>query len=98
MQSTTGLPDPPSRNFNTALPPDLPGPLATTVHAIESDLVLEGVHRHPEAVVLEPEQCACFDESRKGLLHELLAGTHVLEQLLAEHHVATIDPEVRFLR
>src|SRR5262245_30780839 len=97
MQSTVGFEEP-RRSFSIALTPDLPRRFAAAVHAVEGDLVLERIHRHPEAFVLEAEQRSRFDESRERLLHELLAGPHVLEQLLAEDHVAAVDPQISFLR
>ncbi len=55
-------------------------------------LVLERVHRRPEAVVPEGHQPALLDQPPERLLDELLALADVVEDLPAEDEVAAVDP------
>src|SRR6188508_1564812 len=72
------------------LAPKLPGRFALAPHTIEFDLVLQCVHRLPEAVVsLRPEQ---------PLLGELLAALDMVEDRAPEYEVAAVDPMISQLR
>src|SRR5205085_4041592 len=62
-------------NGNTAASslPDHPGAVAPRFHAVEGDLVLEGVHRAPEAVVAVDAEELLLDQALEGALDELVA-------------------------
>ena len=74
-----------------AVLPDHPRALAPGLHAVERDLVLEGVHRLPEAHVAVAAEQALLEQAREGLLHQLLALVHVVEDLGAHHEEAAVD-------
>ena len=57
--------------------------------------ILEGVHRHPEAVVLVGREPPFRHEALEWLTHELLARAQVVEDLLLEDEEAAVDPDRR---
>src|SRR5690606_29765948 len=75
-------------------PPYRPWRLAAAPHPIEDDLVLERVHRPPEASILVGVKPPLRDQTLERLLHELLPLVQVVEYFLAKHHVAAVDPVV----
>src|ERR1700693_2941874 len=77
--------------------PDHPWTGTPSVHSIQGDLVLEGVHALPEALPAVGHQLAFVDQAREGLLDQLIAFPHVVKNCRAQHKVATVDPQ-RLLR
>src|SRR5690348_5092678 len=73
--------------------PHLPRPVARLGHLLERLLVLQRVHRCPEAVVLVRDQLPFRGKALERLDHELLARADVVEELLLEDEVASVDPE-----
>src|SRR5262249_18325260 len=67
--------------------PHLPGRVPLGVQVFELLPVLERVHAGPVAAVLVGEQLPLLDQPLEGLLHQLLAVAHVLEDLRAEGEV-----------
>src|SRR5690606_28997454 len=75
--------------------PHLPRAVAATVHAVELDLILEGVHLLPEAAIAVREQLALCRETVEWLSDEFLALLDVVEDLGAHAEVPAVDPEAR---
>src|SRR6185369_12740212 len=71
--------------------PHLPGAVASCFHAIERDLVLEGVHGAPESGVPIHSELAPLHELLERTLHQLVAVFDAVEDVVAQHEIATID-------
>src|SRR5258706_5373383 len=76
--------------------PHLPRSVAPSVHAIESDLVLESVHGNPEPVVLVRIQLLFLYEPLERLFDQLLTRLDVVEDVLPETEKPAVQPEPRF--
>src|SRR5207237_489692 len=74
--------------------PDHPGAVAPRFHAVEGDLVLEGVHRAPEAVVAVDAEELLLDQALEGALDELVALLDVVEDVVAKNEVAAVDEQL----
>ena len=61
-------------------------------------LVLQGVHRPPEAFVLEGHQLVVLDQTLKRCLDQFLTRLDVIEHLLAHNEETAVDPHVGLLR
>src|SRR4051812_43356358 len=70
--------EPSAIRYAVALP-DFPGRLALGHDRVQLLLILERVHRLPEAVVLVRHQLTLLDQPVERLVHELLALIHVIE-------------------
>ena len=70
------------------------GQSAARFHAVEGDLVLEGVHRLPEALVAIDSELALRDQSLERLLDQFVAFLDVVEDLAAQAEEAAVDPEL----
>ena len=79
-------------------PAEPPGHAALLDHVLQHLLVLQGVHRAPEALMLEGKQLIGLDQPPEGRLDQLLALLQIVEDLGAEDEEAAIDPEVGILR
>ena len=75
-----------------------PGHAALLDHVLEDFLVLQGVHRAPEALMLEGKQLIRLDQPAERRLDQFLAILEVVEDLGAEDEEAAIDPEIGILR
>src|SRR5262249_53265556 len=75
--------------------PDFPGGAAPGVDLLELLAILEGAHRHPEAVVLVGHEPALGDEPLERLAHQLLAVAEVVEDLGPEDEEAAVDADRR---
>ena len=75
-----------------ALSPHLPGRRTGAPKTLEFLLVFECVHATPEPIVWIANQLLLINESPEWLIHEFLAGSHVVEDLLAKYEVPAIDP------
>src|SRR5882757_5807817 len=64
---------------------------------LEYLLVLQGIHRAPEAFVPEGHELVGFDQALEWRLDEFIAFAHVVEYLLAEDEEAAVDPEIGVL-
>ena len=62
-----------------ALAPDFPGRLALTMHAVIGDLVLEGVHGLPEALIAIGEELALGDQSLERSFDKFVLALNVVE-------------------
>src|SRR5690606_13434758 len=80
-----------------SLPPEHPRAVALRFHAVERDLVLERIHRLPEAVVPIGHQPLLLDQSCEGFLDELFALVDVVEDLPSQSEEAAVDPELSFV-
>src|SRR3954453_16685758 len=60
---------------------------------VEAVLLLERVHRRPEALVAIRDQLARRDQPAERLLDELLTLLEVVEDVVAEDQVAAVDPQ-----
>ena len=74
--------------------PELPRGVAVLVQPLEPLLVLERVHRRPEAMVLLREHLALRHQTMERLLDHVLAGPDLVEQLRPHDEVAAVDPDV----
>ena len=70
------------------------GAVPFSCRTLEPLLVLERVHRRPEALVALGQQLPGGEQSMERLLHEVLAGPQLVEDLRAQHEVAAVDPDV----
>ena len=77
------------------LVPDLPRRVAARVDVFELLAILEGVHRHPEAVVFVGGEPAFGHEALEWLTHQLFARPQVLEDLLLEDEEPAVDADRR---
>src|SRR4051794_8112746 len=75
------------------LAPDRPGWRSPVVERLEILLVLQRVHRGPEALIRVGDQLLVGDESLERLLDELLAGLDVVEDRPAEDEEAAVDSQ-----
>src|SRR5690606_22833697 len=75
-------------------PPYRPWRLAAAPHPIEDELVLERVHRPPEAPVLGGAKPPLRDQTLERLCHELLPLVQVVEYCRGKHHVGAVEPVV----
>src|SRR3954454_13959462 len=73
--------------------PRLPRRRAALLELLETTQVLERVHRDPEAVVPKGHQLVFRDQSREGLVDEILVLADVVEDLAPEDVVAAVDPQ-----
>ena len=73
------------------------GAAAALVERVELLLVLDRVHRLPEALVGVGDQLFSLDQALEGLLHELLAGVDVVEHVPPKDEEPAVDPDVRLL-
>ena len=64
---------------------------------LEDLLVLQRVHRAPEAFVPEGHELVGFDQALEWRLDEFITVAHVVEYLLAEDEEAAVDPEIGVL-
>src|SRR5579883_20645 len=64
---------------------------------LEALLVLERVHRPPEAFMPDRHELVGLDQPAERRLHQLVAVGHVVEDLLSEDEEAAIDPQVGIL-
>src|SRR5690348_4483122 len=64
---------------------------------LQALLVLERVHRPPEALVPDGHELVGLDQPAERRLDQLVALGHVVEDLLPEDEEPAIDPEVRIL-
>ena len=62
---------------------------------VEVLLVLDRVHRRPEAVVGDTRSCSPSAGETRGLVHDVLAGLQLVEDLRPEDEEASVDPHVR---
>src|SRR4026208_2291192 len=81
------------RNKSTA--PDPPGTIVARLHAVERDLVLEGVHGRPVAAVTRRPQAFARDQAVERLLDQLFAFLHVFEDVPSPAEEAAVDPGIR---
>ena len=58
------------------------------------DVILEGVHVLPEPRMPHRDQAPLLDQPRERLHDQLLPLVEVVEDLLAEHEVPPVDPDV----
>ena len=75
--------------------PQLPRRLPALLQALEPLLLLQRVHRRPEAVVAVREQLVGRGQPVERLLDEVLTGVQLVEELGAHDEVAAVDPDVR---
>src|SRR4051812_13365117 len=73
--------------------PEFPGGIATRVDLFELLTILEGVHRHPEAVVLIGRETPIANQAMERFADELFSLADVIEDLAFEDEVAAVDPE-----
>ncbi len=78
--------------------PDLPGRVAALDHVVERLLLLEGVHRHPEAVVPVGIEAVLLHQPGEALHHELLAFEEIVEDLRAQDEIAAVHQRARLLQ
>ena len=74
-----------------------PGHRAFLDEVLEYLLVLQRIHRAPEAFVLEGHELVGFDQALEWRLDQFIAFAHVVEYLLAEDEEAAVDPEIGVL-
>src|SRR5581483_7645608 len=77
-----------------AVLPDTPGGVPLLDHRVEVRLVLEGVHLGEETVVAVRVQPPLGHQALERLDYQLLALVHVVEDLVPQHEVAAVDPEL----
>ena len=75
--------------------PHLPRRPAAGRQRLQVVLVLQGVHRRPEALVRIGDQLAALDQALERLFDELFAVVDVVEDLAAEDEEPAVDPELR---
>src|ERR1044071_9666243 len=73
--------------------PDLPGGAPLRQQLVQLDLVAEGVHAAPEAVVRDRHHLALLHQAPERLHPQLLAFLHVVEDLPAQSEVAAVDAQ-----
>src|SRR5258708_37392123 len=73
--------------------PDLPR-CVTLVELLQALLVLERIHALPETPGSMRQQGALVDQPLERRAHQLVAGLHIVEDLLAEHEEAAVDPDI----
>src|SRR5262245_31940011 len=81
------------RSFGGVSLPSHPRTVSSRLHAIQADLVLEGVHALPESVPAERQELAFGDQSGERLLDQLISFLHVIEYLAPQNEEAAINPE-----
>src|SRR6185437_17029906 len=74
--------------------PDLPGRAALEVERLERLQILERVDAAPEAGIGLGGELLRRDEPLERLDDQLLAGAHVVEDLVAQCEEAAIDPGI----
>src|SRR3954453_3459816 len=75
------------------LQPHGPGRDRGVGQRVEAVLLLQRVHRRPEALVAIRDQLARRDQPAERLLDELLTLLEVVEDVVAEDQVAAVDPQ-----
>src|SRR5712692_5577245 len=75
--------------------PDAPGAVPVLEKRVELLLVLQRVHRFPEALIVICDQLLPGDQSLEGLLHQVLALSDVIEDVPPKDKVSAVHPEVR---
>ena len=78
------------RSLMTA--PDRPWCIAPVVNSIKILLLLEGIHTCPKTLVRERHQLAFSDEAAERFLDQFFSVMHIVEDLLAQDHEATVHP------
>ena len=76
---------------------DEPGHSSSLDQIFEHFLVLQRVHRPPEAVMPEGEQLIVLDQTLEGFFDQLFAVTQIVENLSAKDEAAAVDPEIDVL-
>src|SRR5258708_19964588 len=75
----------------------LPWHIAAFDHLLEYLLVSEGVHCSPESFIPVRHKLPTIDEALEGLNYQLVAFLNVVEYLVGENEIPSIDPYVGFL-
>ena len=70
------------------------GIVALLDQVLQDLLVLQRVHRPPEAFMPECHELVGLDQPLERRLDQFVAFPYVVENLLPEDKVATIDPEI----
>src|SRR5262245_61530927 len=74
-----------------------PRHFATLQHFLEHLPVSEGVHCPPEALILIGHKASVLDQPIKWLKYQLLAILNVVEDLVPENEITTVDPNFGFM-
>src|SRR5215831_3099643 len=71
-----------------------PWHFATFHHVLKHLPISESIHRPPEALILIGHEMPAFDQAIEGLKHQLFARSDIIEDLVAKHEIATVDPDL----
>ena len=74
--------------------PKRPRAIAFGFHPVEGDLVLQGVHRLPKALMPQHSELALCDKPLERLLDQFLAFFDHVEHVAAKAEEAPVDPEL----
>src|SRR6266852_699143 len=75
----------------------LPWHVAAFDHLLQYLLVSERVHCSPESFIPIRHKLPTLDEALEGLNYQLVSFLNVVEYLVAENEISTIDPYLGFL-